>query len=536
MVARFDALSIKDYRQRDEVAIKRVEMAREMAELERDRYKKDLVERQEDVKRTKEEARRLKRELDEMKERERKVVKRLDVVMEELHRSKENHNLAVGIYEKEIRRAKKEAFKSGSGMVKLQEELKATRASLNVVRANLETEKAKSGRGEQDVFTAQYQLIGLQEELLKAQERLKVVEEERDALKTTLREEEIARIAAEGQIALPPDEDEDVLMSPMKSPRKPSPSDSEDKENEVPRRKGQQTALKRLQEEIVLERRMRERAQEQVDFMKMECQFQCCSCRLAERQGTNYIHDNSLSTEMERIKQRLPIVVPLPESEAADIDRDQTLVLESTNDRQDRRTSALLISFSPPKQESLASEEEIGSIHNEATSIPKQGEGSVSNFHEEHTEDFPVTSEVVKDSPEESVDQPSSPRPETPTKSSQPFQTPIHHEFRTVTTTTTIPITFSPIRPSDLTQMSTPMTVGHPSLSQPLRSPFPSNAFRPDGTLDREAALEQIRQRRGRAKSVAMGHATPKKQMVEGIGPNGRRDISAPTLRAWTKG
>lgn len=531
MVARFDAMSIKDYRQRDEVAIKRVEMAREMAELERDRCKKDLVERQEDVKRAKEEARRLKKELDEMKERERKVVKRLDVVMEELHRSKENHNLAVGIYEKEIRRAKKEAFKSGSGMVKLQEELKATRASLNVVKANLETEKARSGKREQDTFTAQYQLIGLQEELLKAQERLKIVEEERDALKTSLKEEEIAIIAAEGQIALPPDEDDDVLASPMKSPRKPTPSDSEDKENDVPRRKGQQTALRKLQEEIVLERRMRERAQEQVDFMKMECQFRCCSCRLAERQGTRYIHDDSFSTEMERIKQTLPIMMPLPEDEAVDVDMDQTLIPEGTNNRQSRRNTAMLISFSSPNKESLSLEEEFDETHNEARSDPILDEALVSNLHEVHNEDFHLTSEAMRVSPEEPVDQHSSPQPETPTKSTQLPQTPICHEFRTVTTTTTIPITFSPFRPSDLTQPSTPMTVAHPSLSQPLKSPFPSNAFRPDGTLDREVALEQIRQRRGRARSVAMGYATPKKQMVEGVGPNGRRDISAPTLR-----
>jgi hypothetical protein len=523
MVARFDAMSIKDYRQRDEVAIKRIEMAREMAELERDRCKKDLVERQEDVRRAKEETRKLKKELEEMKERERKVVKRLDVVMEELHRSKENHDLAVGIYEKEIRRAKKEAFKSGSGMVKLQEELKAARASLNVVKANLETEKAKSGKREQDAFTAQYQLVGLQEELLKAQERIKIVEEERDALKTSLKEEEIARIAAEGQIALPPDEDEDVFASPMKSPRKPTPSDSEDKENDVPRRKGQQTALKILQEEIVLERRMRERAQEQVDFMKMECQFQCCSCRLAEHQGTRYIHDDSFSTDMEKIKQTLPTIMPLLEDEALNIDMDQTLMPESTNNRQSRRKTSMLISFSSPNQESLVLDEEFGDTHNEAGSNPILDEALVSN-----NEDFTT-------SPEEPVDQ-SPPRPETPTESNQSTQTPIHHEFRTVTTTTTIPITFSPIRSSDLTQPSTPMTVAHPSLSQPLKSPFPSNAFRPDGTLDREVALEQIRQRRGRARSVAMGYATPKKQMVEGVGPNGRRDISAPMMRVWTKG
>jgi hypothetical protein len=81
---------------------------------------------------------------------------------------------------------------------------------------------------------------------------------------------------------------------------------------------------------------------------------------------------------------------------------------------------------------------------------------------------------------------------------------------------------------------STPQTIAHPPRQRdendaPPGSPFfPSTALKADGTLDRERALELIRQRRGRARSVAMGHATPGKQMVEGVV---RRDISAPTLK-----
>jgi hypothetical protein len=47
--------------------------------------------------------------------------------------------------------------------------------------------------------------------------------------------------------------------------------------------------------------------------------------------------------------------------------------------------------------------------------------------------------------------------------------------------------------------------------------------------IDREAALEMIRQRRGRARSMAMGQSTPGKQMMEGV--KERRDISAPVYR-----
>lgn len=538
MVARFDSLSIKDYKQRDEVAIKRVEMAREMAELERDRLKGELKESQEEVRKLKEEARKTKKELEDVRERERKVVKRLDVVMEELARAKENHNLAVGIYEKEIRRTKKEAFKSGSGMVKLQEELKAARATLNVVKSNLETEKAKSSRKEQDIFTAQYQLVGLQEEMQKTQERMKVIEEERDALKTSLKEEEIARIAAEGQIALPTDEeDEDLLASPMKSPRKPTPADGEDKENVMPKRKGQQAELKAIQEELLIERQLRERAEEQVDFMKMECQFRCCSCRLAESQGTDYVHDNTFDADMERIKKNLPIAT-IPADEAVYVEMDQTLVPESQNDRQSRRKTEMLISFSSPKSQA---KEAVREEPMQDTDILPQAEDlCMDGINEDRRVEKSDMVEQVAVISEEEQDELFSTPPESatePTEESKPPQTPIDREFRTVTTTTTIPIHFnSPFPSSDAHQPTTPMTVGHPPLAQALTSPFPSKALRPDGTLDREAALEQIRQRRGRARSVAMGYATPQKQMMEGVGPNGRRDISAPALRAWTKG
>jgi hypothetical protein len=119
-------------------------------------------------------------------------------------------------------------------------------------------------------------------------------------------------------------------------------------------------------------------------------------------------------------------------------------------------------------------------------------------------------------------------------------QTPAHYEIRTVTTTTTIPMMFSPMPAAaklgiGAQHPSTPQTIAHlprqrdENDAPPPASPFfPSTALKADGTLDRERALELIRQRRGRARSVAMGHATPGKQMVEGVV---RRDISAPTLK-----
>ena len=70
MVARFNSLDIKDHaelRKKDEAALKRAQLGREEAE--------------EQLRRVREETRRMKRELDEGGERERKMMKRLDVVM-----------------------------------------------------------------------------------------------------------------------------------------------------------------------------------------------------------------------------------------------------------------------------------------------------------------------------------------------------------------------------------------------------------------------------------------------------------------------
>lgn len=226
------------------------------------------------------------------------------------------HDHAIGVYEKEVKKSRKEAFKTSSSLVKIQEELKATRNSLRITQSGFESEKIKSSKREQEAFTAQYQLVGLQEELEKARDLIKVIEEERNTLKTSLHEEEVARIAAEGMIALPVMEDgdeEDLLNSPRKSPQK-SPwkvsqthVDSEDKENVMPKKA---VELRALHEELILERRLRERAQEQVEFMKMECQFECCSCRIAEKAGQAYVHDNSHAAEIERIKKQVPHLTP----------------------------------------------------------------------------------------------------------------------------------------------------------------------------------------------------------------------------------
>jgi hypothetical protein len=81
MVARFDSLSIRDFKAANEVALKRADMAREMAELERDKLKRDLTARNDEFRKLKEEQRKLKKELEEGREAKIKLAKRNDVLM-----------------------------------------------------------------------------------------------------------------------------------------------------------------------------------------------------------------------------------------------------------------------------------------------------------------------------------------------------------------------------------------------------------------------------------------------------------------------
>jgi hypothetical protein len=430
---------------------------------------------------------------------------------------------------------------------------------MKAAQANLESEKLKSAKESQDAFTAQYQLIGVQEEHKKALELVKVLEEEKDSLKRCLKEEEVARIAAEGRIALPAsaDDDDDLLMgSPTKSPAKMQHSSDSEKENVMPKKAMQ---LKSLQEELAVERRLRERAQDQVEFMKMECQFQCCSCRIAEQSGKKYVHDEAYLAEMERIKINAPDL-DLKVDVELDAGRGDSFI-ESSNIAHDMfdepqveyspnsgtfRNPALAPSNELQPTSRLASHEEVSETESEPKPESKEPEQRqpVDESHtllREEVEEMAIDEEADAAETDEDEDDDDDRPASRPSPVPEP-QTPVHYEIRTITTTTTIPMMFSPLPgPGKLAKPgpplpATPQTIAHPPRQQDENaapSPFfPSTALKADGTLDRERALELIRQRRGRARSVAMGHATPGMQMVEGVV---RRDISAPTLKTHSR-
>jgi hypothetical protein len=559
LVKRFEHLDVRDRdaesterRKRHEAELRRAQIAREEAES--------------DVKRLREEVRRLKKEGDDGRDRERKVARRLEVVQvrqpisrtpnenhallileqEELTTAKSSHDSQCSVYEKEMRKARKEAFKSSSQVLKFQEELKSTRNTLRITQSGLDLEKQKVQRKEQERFEMEYQLIPLQEQVDKLKQKLKVVEEEREALKTNLKEVEVARIAAEGLIALPVSEtmDLDLLSSPRKAPS-PQKTRSmfdvleEDKENlGASPRKASET--RRLAEELDHERKRREHVEDMVDFLRMECQFKCCGCRNASNSGHQLAVelDAELAAAVERIRAGMQhILTPrrsFDEGYGTQEDGSQQAVVpvasqveESHADLQSQEPTVAAIDTAMTDDA-----ERSQTFGVESPSQNRSPGDQLLDEEEEWLSNSPPKPRRPTPPVEIAVVGTMDLRPSTPPpQAHHPQQSPFRNQpsIRTVTTTTTVPIQFTPIS-KPLKPFSVPTDSESAIEDAENIPPTPSTAAALDGLppFDREAALKMIEYRRGRAKSIADGHATPRKQMLEGV--NGRRDISAPTL------
>ncbi|KAG6360762.1 hypothetical protein INS49_011828 [Diaporthe citri] len=266
-------------RKNADAALKRAVLGREEAEAEVRKYR-------DDVHKHKDEVRALKKEIEEGRNRERKVGERLETVMENYGRTKETHAHTQTLWEKEIRRMRKETFKSQSAIVDLQEQLNAARAAQKSAEASLQREKERSSAREQEAFQARYNQVGLQEQLEKirseldqALERVKLVEQERDAFKTLAKtEEDVARIASEGRLPLPPasqEDEEDEFASPRKSYDSRAVSLSL---VDVKSSASSEMEIEELTRLWQWEKQRADRAADQVEYLEAECSLRACSC------------------------------------------------------------------------------------------------------------------------------------------------------------------------------------------------------------------------------------------------------------------
>ncbi|KAF2010859.1 hypothetical protein BU24DRAFT_427063 [Aaosphaeria arxii CBS 175.79] len=533
----------------------------------------------------------------------------------------------VNHYKKKCVELSKEMIQATGQIPTLQADMQSLKKERRRLESDLKFHSAEAEKYKNQVYGLQVDLEGvearLNEEIQTVKATLALVEAERDALKTSLKEEEVLRIAAEGQIPLPAatTDEHDEFGSPVRSPRKPRAfdRDEEDKENVAPKKNA--VELKFLRQELAAEKRLRMRAEDQVDFMKMECQFQCCSCRIADLKGSKYVHDNALTADMELIKASLPAMTPPasdhgdeqmedagPEEELVEIARPNTPPTEGEDVQVDKTEESAISSVAatelpsdgtertfdaiaypvPPASDAVEPETAYspttGTFHvlapqtqmpasmhiatpakpsrlgqaplieDAPASSPFAPDASGTMIHHEDIssmqlkpeqmnefenvvdlqseqraslqkhQEIQIHEDVIDDSDEEEDDE-----PQTPLHGPSAPATPAQYLTRTITTTTTIPIHFSPMTPAVQApdKMMTPVTVAHaPTAAQAqVLGEITLNKL----PFDREAALEAIRQRRGRARSMAAGQGTPMKKMLEGV--KERRDISAPVSK-----
>ncbi|RGP62513.1 chromosome segregation protein smc [Fusarium sporotrichioides] len=589
-----------------DAALKRAMIGREEAESE--------------LRKTREETKALKKAIDEGKERERKVGERLEALMENYGRAKETHAHTQALWEKEIRRARKETFKTQSSIVKLQEELKSARTNAKMIDENLKREKARSKVREQEAFEARYQIVGVQEQLDQALERIKLVEQERDAFKTAAKNEEVARIAAEGRIPLPPQEADDEFASPQKvrksSSREPRMSLST---MDIVSSEASEAEIEELAIQLQWERQRAERAHEMIEFLQAECHLRCCACSKSNRrtsveaprkkrrssiglEGPNdkVIKLDNKTLEAEK-RAASPPRIQEPQYEAqseneakvevepetqAQTQRQQYLeepprVLPKPRKEPRRSTifcpkEGIFRTVSEQEAEIIEAQRKIeeaeaqreNQAHDESQDVDEvvveevvEGETFVGdNTEMERRISTETESNYRRYARTPSVEPPafamlaaertslasllsaphngahSAPIPQIPTMpdvsedvlaspETRPHTT---NAFYTVTTTTTVPMKDDNARNSASfnerlrtpSQNSTGTTF---DLSNPALTP----------TMTREEALAKIRERRGRARSMAQGTATPARRMVSGTE---RRDMSAPTGKVAGKG
>ncbi|KAL4975645.1 hypothetical protein BDW66DRAFT_137008 [Aspergillus desertorum] len=258
-------------------------------------------------------------QLSEAQSRERRISERLESLLEELQSAKERQAHERLVFEKEIRKARKEAFRAGSALVKAQEELKHMRAEAKELSQEVQSEREAKEKAKQEAFERAYAIAGLTEELEEVKGKLRAAETKNKAITLQharardVKKQEVNRMSlAEGDLALlltpsprkpkrPSDAlGEELTQGPTQELAKPSPLAHQDTPPKKliklsdpisPRYSHQfeenppltvQELVDRLQMELRWEKNERINAEKDVEFMQLQCMFQMCACRELE--------------------------------------------------------------------------------------------------------------------------------------------------------------------------------------------------------------------------------------------------------------
>ncbi len=520
-------------------------------------------------------------QLAEAELRQRKISERLESMIEELQSVKERQVHERQVFEKEVRKARKDAFRAGSTLVKMQEDLKESRSEAKNLRAEAQHERFEKEKSKQEAFERAYTLAGVLEEIEVMREKIRAMEAAREAemlerqSTKVQREEEEDRLLAEKRQQQEEEHAAQLLKAREEQEMQQTdqtvqlrqnrferclPAELPSSESETIRAKGsraddskwvnrevQRHATADVHEQLLVvdaerqwERKLRTRAEQMVHFLQMECQFNACACRVAEKNGKRFVYDKTYreltpaeSVEGDERGQEAEIQENHsretsaaaqeklePEEDMFDISgrRHQAEALPTRDELQNSPTKA----STPPTCEvssPIANAISPASPHMEASQFGLFSLSSIKNASspaifsaEDMTYQSPIRT-MIRPKSACSVplrDPPTSPPARSPSASPYPltprFNTPQRQGLRIAHAQTTTMMV--PLRDNEDVFCPAPGTPGTP--------------------VSREAALAQIRARRDRARSVAMSTSRSAPGSARRGLAGGLRDISAP--------
>lgn len=533
----------------------------------------------------------LRDEMAEAQIRERKISERLESLMEELQSTKERQVYERQVYEKEIKRSRKDAFRAGSALVKVQEDLKEARTEVRSLKSTVQKEKSEKEQAKQEAFERAYTLAGLTEEMQALKEQLKSFEAAKeaevlnhDANDLQIKQELPSEPIKEDDVAVESEDDQEIGMrflptgnskqgAALEGPKRRHISERppltyamlddlkfaepiivgrrresfhkttfDDEELHIEDR------MEDLYAEYLFEKKMRAEAEDLVEFMHMECQFMTCACRTAEKRGQRFIHDweweNRTRSELAEGHKDSKTdqhadgddedVERMPEQIKQIVDSDpEHRHVETQTDQPETDTR----SYTPDELPRTGFDDGITAAKPAEIYEPAEAENAQSNveMQAEPPQDLFDISQPTQQ--EHHANDDISPPRQAPSEPIvvTPSQEDVQHEQTTPTAefeTTEEQLTFmTPARP-----LNRPMNEETTTITVPLRdhdafSPMPGTpgtpAMIPGTPVSREQALAQIRARRDRARSMSRQKET---RSAPGSARRaaGMRDISAP--------
>ncbi|KAE8351285.1 hypothetical protein BDV28DRAFT_158873 [Aspergillus coremiiformis] len=265
-------------------------------------------------------------QLSEAQSRERRISERLESLLEELQAEKARKAHERTLFEKEIRKARKEAFRAGSVLVRVQEELKHARSEGKVLKEEVQSEREAKEKAKQEAFERAYTLAGLMEEMEVLKGRLRTAEansraDTLEARAQEIRSEDVGRLSlVEGDLAFlktptprrPKRSAEESDDTPLAScsnasvakdtpPKRPRVSDVTPRNgNQSPNSPNENLdKTHELQLDLERERRLRADAEDLIDFLRVECMFKRCACRIEEEREMGHLY-GAIEQKVER--------------------------------------------------------------------------------------------------------------------------------------------------------------------------------------------------------------------------------------------